>query len=68
MYYATCFRLAQCVKIAFAIAIFFSYALQAYVPIEIIWKTYLKSKLEHSNKKLLIEYVMRTIIVIVTCE
>uniref|UniRef100_A0A1B6FW34 Amino acid transporter transmembrane domain-containing protein n=1 Tax=Cuerna arida TaxID=1464854 RepID=A0A1B6FW34_9HEMI len=58
--------LAQCVKIAFAIAIFISYALQAYVPIEIIWNTYLKAKLDQSNKKLLIEYVMRTVIVIMT--
>lgn len=55
-------------KIAFAIAIYISYALQAYVPIEIIWNTYLKTKLEQSNKKLLIEYIMRTVIVILTCE
>lgn len=55
-------------KIAFAIAIYISYALQAYVPIEIIWNTYLKTKLEQSNKKLLIEYIMRTVIVIITCE
>ncbi|KAL1117150.1 hypothetical protein AAG570_004477 [Ranatra chinensis] len=58
--------LAHSVNIIFAIAIFISYALQCYVPVEIIWNTYMKQKLENSNKKLLIEYLMRTGVVLLT--
>jgi proton-coupled amino acid transporter len=62
--------LAQSVKITFAIAIFITYALQCYVPLEIVWTTYLKDRLVRasSRKKLLVEYLMRTCIVIGTCE
>ncbi|XP_069701054.1 proton-coupled amino acid transporter-like protein CG1139 [Periplaneta americana] len=61
-------KLAQSVKIMFAIAIFITYALQCYVPLEIVWNTYIKDRLEHSSskKKIFIEYVMRTLIVIGT--
>jgi proton-coupled amino acid transporter len=54
----------------FAIAIFITYALQCYVPLEIVWNTYIKDRLvDVSNrKKLLVEYVMRTCIVIGTCK
>jgi proton-coupled amino acid transporter len=62
--------LAQSVKIMSAIAIFITYALQCYVPLEIVWNTYIKDRLVHasSRKKLLVEYLMRTFIVIGTCE
>lgn len=64
------FRLAQSVKIMFAIAIFITYALQCYVPLEIVWNTYVKDRLvDVSNRrKMLVEYVMRTCIVIGTCK
>jgi len=54
----------------FAIAIFITYALQCYVPLEIVWNTYIKDRLEHDSdrKKLLVEYVTRTCIVIGTCK
>lgn len=58
--------LAQSVKLAFAVAIFISYALQCYVPVEIIWNQYLKNHLEDSKNKLLVEYVLRTVLVILT--
>ncbi|PNF20534.1 Proton-coupled amino acid transporter-like protein CG1139 [Cryptotermes secundus] len=61
-------KLAQSVKIMFAIAIFITYALQCYVPLEIVWSTYIKDRLGQasSTKKLLVEYLMRTCIVIGT--
>ncbi|KAJ9585747.1 hypothetical protein L9F63_002442, partial [Diploptera punctata] len=61
-------KLAQSVKVMFAIAIFITYALQCYVPLEIIWNTYMKDRLEHTTnkKKVVVEYVMRTGIVIGT--
>jgi proton-coupled amino acid transporter len=54
----------------FAIAIFITYALQCYVPLEIVWTTYIKHRLVHasSRKKLLVEYLVRTCIVIGTCK
>lgn len=58
--------LAQSVNIIFAIAIFITFALQCYVPVEIIWSTYMKKKYENSEHRLLVEYVMRTLVVITT--
>lgn len=68
--------MAQSVKILFAIAIFFTYALQAYVPIEILWDGYLKEKAEQwqvketqkQTMKYLAEYGLRTSLVISTSE
>ncbi|KAK7790535.1 hypothetical protein R5R35_011941 [Gryllus longicercus] len=61
-------KLAQSVKIMFAIAIFITYALQCYVPVEIIWGSYLSKKFEKSSprKQIFYEYVLRTMIVLVT--
>lgn len=58
--------LAQSVNIIFAIAIFITYALQCYVPVEIIWNTYMKKRYENSEHRLLVEYIMRTGVVITT--
>ncbi|XP_025408091.1 proton-coupled amino acid transporter-like protein CG1139 [Sipha flava] len=57
--------LAQSVKIIFAFAIFITYALQAYVPVEIIWNTYMKERLQNWNKTTM-EYLLRISVVIVT--
>jgi Transmembrane amino acid transporter protein. len=64
------FSLAQSVNAIFAVAIFISYGLQCYVPVEIIWSRYLKQHLENATpgKKLLVEYIMRVSVVLVTCE
>ncbi|XP_012531465.1 proton-coupled amino acid transporter-like protein CG1139 [Monomorium pharaonis] len=56
--------MAQSIKIMFAIAIFITYALQAYVPVEILWTTYLDHRIR--NRKLLWEYVCRTVVTLVT--
>ncbi|XP_018300333.1 proton-coupled amino acid transporter-like protein CG1139 [Mycetomoellerius zeteki] len=56
--------MAQSIKIMFAIAIFITYALQAYVPVEILWTTYLDHRIQ--NRKILWEYVCRTFVTLVT--
>ncbi|XP_018355306.1 PREDICTED: proton-coupled amino acid transporter-like protein CG1139 [Trachymyrmex septentrionalis] len=56
--------MAQSIKIMFAIAIFITYALQAYVPVEILWSTYLDHRIQ--NRKILWEYVCRTFVTLVT--
>lgn len=58
------FRLAQSVKLAIAIAIFFTYALQFYVPMEIIWKN-VRGNFSESNKNLA-EYAIRWTLVVGT--
>ncbi|EFN74142.1 Proton-coupled amino acid transporter 1 [Camponotus floridanus] len=56
--------MSQSIKIMFAIAIFITYALQAYVPVEIIWNTYLNPRIK--NRKILWEYVCRTGVTLAT--
>ena len=58
--------MAQSIKIMFAIAIFITHALQGYVPVEIIWHTYLDQKIQ--KRKIFWEYVCRTIITLATCK
>ncbi|CAH2241053.1 jg17590, partial [Pararge aegeria aegeria] len=55
--------LGQCVKLMIAVAIFFTYCLQFYVPMEIIWKN-----VRHffGAKKNLAEYSIRIAIIILT--
>nr|CAD7430353.1 unnamed protein product [Timema monikensis] len=62
--------LAQSVKIMFAVAIFITYALQCYVPVEIVWNTYLKERMAKRSETMqtLVEYLMRTAMVLGTCE
>ncbi|XP_012261968.2 proton-coupled amino acid transporter-like protein pathetic isoform X2 [Athalia rosae] len=55
--------LAQSVKLMIAIAIFFTYGLQFYVPMEIIWKNI---KHRFGSKKLTAEYIVRIVLVIFT--
>lgn len=54
----------------FAVAILISYVLQCYVPVEIVWKTYVRPKLvEREVKKLLLwEYVLRVGLCLLTCK
>ncbi|XP_015435834.1 PREDICTED: proton-coupled amino acid transporter 1-like [Dufourea novaeangliae] len=56
--------MAQSIKIMFAIAIFITHALQGYVPVEIIWNTYLDHKIQKG--KIFWEYVCRTVITLIT--
>lgn len=59
--------LAQAVKLLFAFAIFISYALQAYVPVDIIWNTYMKRRIQNWDKATM-EYLLRISVVVVTCK
>lgn len=56
------------VQILLAIAIFFTHPIQCYVAIDIFWNDYIGSLLEKYSYKLLWEYVVRTAIILVTCE
>jgi len=60
-------RLYAAVKVMFAVAIFITYGLQFYVPIEILWMS-----LEHSlTHHILInygEYLLRYCFLFITCE
>lgn len=60
------YSMAQSIKIMFAIAIFITHALQGYVPVDIIWNTYLDQKIQ--KRKIFWEYVCRTIITLSTCK
>ncbi|XP_063239964.1 proton-coupled amino acid transporter-like protein pathetic isoform X2 [Bacillus rossius redtenbacheri] len=55
--------LAQSVKVMIALAIFFTYALQFYVPMEIIWKAVSHRFGAH---KLKAEYIIRAVLVVAT--
>ncbi|CAH1713514.1 proton-coupled amino acid transporter-like protein CG1139 [Aphis gossypii] len=57
--------LSQAVKLIFAFAIFITYALQAYVPVDIIWNTYMKKRIQNWDKTTM-EYLLRISVVLVT--
>lgn len=63
-----CFSIAQCVMVIFAVATFISYGLQGYVPVAIIWGTYLSKRFENSERKLQWEILVRVLIVLATCK
>lgn len=54
-------RLAQSVKLSIALAIFLTYTLQFYVPMEIIWKNVKGNFNEHRNAA---EYTIRVGLVV----
>ncbi|XP_008483376.1 proton-coupled amino acid transporter-like protein CG1139, partial [Diaphorina citri] len=60
--------MAQIVKLLYAFVIFFSYPLQNFVPLELLWMNYIKQHMvEYSEKKkLIVEYVFREVIVLIT--
>lgn len=62
-----CSSLSQAVKLIFAFAIFITYALQAYVPVDIIWNTYMKKRIQNWDKTTM-EYLLRIAVVLVTCK
>jgi len=58
-------RLAQLVKLMMVLAILGSYAVQFYVPMEIMWPS-ISRNFETSRQKLMAEYAFRTLLVLVT--
>lgn len=61
-------KLAQSVQILLAIAIFFTHPIQCYVAIDIAWNEYISSAINKYRFKMLWEYVVRTIIILLTCK
>ncbi|CAG9782190.1 unnamed protein product [Diatraea saccharalis] len=61
--------LASSVIIMFAIAIFISYGLHCYVPVEVVWKGYMLPRLEASGSQriTLWEYALRIGLCLLTC-
>ncbi|KAF5287223.1 hypothetical protein FQA39_LY16000 [Lamprigera yunnana] len=57
--------LAQSVRLMMAVAIFLSYCLQFYVPFHIIWPS-IRDKLTSEKSRFFGEYIVRTIMVIIT--
>lgn len=58
--------LSRTIRVLFAVAIFISYGLQCYVPVDIIWNVYLVEKYKDSNNKFVYEMLVRIVVVIVT--
>ncbi|XP_050417748.1 neutral amino acid uniporter 4 [Patella vulgata] len=54
------------VVLMFAACIFISYGIQMYVPVKIIW-TSLKSRISSRRMEIFGEYILRTLLVILTC-
>lgn len=65
-----CCSLAQVIIISYSVAIYISYGLQGYVPVQIMWTNYIAKRVEDVNekKKAFYEYLLRIICVIVTCK
>ncbi|KAF5294463.1 hypothetical protein FQR65_LT01589 [Abscondita terminalis] len=58
--------LAKIVQGLYSLAIFISYGLQGFVPINIMWNTYLYKHVSHLKHKWIWEYLLRTITVVIT--
>ena len=63
--------LARIVQLLLALSIFFTHSLQCYVAIDISWNEYISPKVEErfsENWVRFWEYVVRTVIVVITCK
>lgn len=60
------YRLAQMVKGLLAFGIFITHGLACYVAIDITWNDYIGKRFGNSPRKLLWEYTVRTLLVLVT--
>lgn len=56
---------SQFVQGALALAIFITHALACYVAIDIAWNEYIKNRCK--GKKIIKEYIVRTVLVFITC-
>lgn len=60
--------MAQMVKGMLALAIYITHGLVCYVAIDIAWNVYVEKKLGENSNRMLWEYMVRTFIVMITCE
>ncbi|KAK7601201.1 hypothetical protein V9T40_008642 [Parthenolecanium corni] len=58
--------LAQLTKLIFAFAIYITYALQCYVPVDIIWSSYMKESFAKRANSLTYQYLLRIVCVVIT--
>lgn len=58
--------LTKIVSILYSVAIYISYGLQGYVPVKIMWDTYIYKHIKDGDHVLLWEYVLRCCIVVIT--
>lgn len=63
-----CFSLAKVVQGLYSLAIYISYGLQGFVPIDIMWNTYLAHMFQNSKFIKLWEYGLRSFTVLITCQ
>lgn len=65
-------RLATSVLAMFAVAIFISYGLHCYVPVEVVWRGYLLPRLQQSgappSRLRVAEYGLRIALCLITCK
>lgn len=61
-------RAAQLAKGMLAFGIFITHGLACYVAIDITWTDYVEKRVGNSPRKLLWEYAVRTLLVLVTCK
>ena len=59
---------AKVVQLLLAVAIYVTHALQCYVAVDIVWNEYICRKVQKDSHKVFWEYVVRTLIVAVTCK
>lgn len=62
------FRLALSVKGMLAFGIFITHGIACYVAIDLVWNKYITNDIKNGQHKLLWEYVLRTVIVLITCK
>lgn len=63
------FSLYISVKLMFAVSIFITYALQYYVPLNIIWPHIERRVMEATYyRRLALQYVFRTVLVLLSCK
>lgn len=62
------YRTAQLAKGMLAFGIFITHGLACYVAIDIAWNQYIAKKVGTSSHKLLWEYSVRTLLVLITCK
>lgn len=61
-------KVGKSVQFLLAIAIFFTHPIQCYVAIDIAWNGYISPLINKYRFQLLWEYVVRTIVILLTCE
>lgn len=61
-------RLAQSVQAMLAFGIFITHGVACYVAIDLVWTNYVVEKITKDSRKMLCEYVVRTMIVLLTCN